>query len=127
MSKLIINGKSYGVESGDKITTSDVVNNLLSESTRLPLSANQGRILDGKVKDVNAKVDELITKTTELETKSIETSEKMTEIDTKLVSVEDKVTKTTEQLGGFSFVKLTQSQYDALSSHPSTTVYFIVG
>lgn len=31
------------------------------------------------------------------------------------------------QLGGLSFVKCTQAEYDAMSSHPENTVYIIVG
>ena len=37
---------------GKKINTSDIVDNLLSESVDIPLSANQGRILNNNKQDI---------------------------------------------------------------------------
>jgi len=42
-------------------------------------------------------------------------------------TVQSEVQALQNQLGGLSFVKCTQAEYDAMSSHPENTVYIIVG
>lgn len=42
-------------------------------------------------------------------------------------TVQSEVQALQNQLGGLSFVKCTQAEYDAMASHPETTVYIIVG
>ena len=51
---------------------------------------------------------------------------KVDALENRVESLETFRTQTTTQLGGLSFVKCTQTQYDNMSDHDANTIYFIV-
>lgn len=51
---------------------------------------------------------------------------KVDALENRVESLETFRTQTTTQLGGLSFVKCTQTQYDNISEHDANTIYFIV-
>lgn len=58
---------------GNVLKKSDVVNNLTSASTNTPLSAKQGKELDGKISEVDGKINKLTdTETATVYTLSVE-------------------------------------------------------